>query len=358
MRRLSFILIILLLPKQTISSEIKPDEEVLLFPAYGHLEGKERVVINLHVWVYEPEEDRVKRRLLEEGLEKIIKSEITQNQKTVFNRRIKHFLADNERNKEITISILGRFFNMGKTKPGGHLYSELVIEDREILQQLVSKKKIPYKIKLRKNETRIFSGFITIIPHKGVSVISDIDDTIKISNVLDKKDLIKNTFLKDFQPVSGMSRLYNRWEKRGAVFHYVSGSPWQLYPPVSGFLETSSFPRGLFFLKSFRLKPSGIYHFIKADQLSYKTGVINGIIRKFPERRYILVGDSGEKDPEVYSEIARRYPEKILFILIRNVTNQKPGSPRFRKLFPRGFPVRWKIFKDASELKERYLTGF
>ncbi len=358
MRRFSFILIILLLPKQTISSEIKSDEELFLFPSYAYLAGKERAMINLHVWVYEPGENRVKRKLLEEGLEKIIKSEITSKQKTIYTRRIKPFLVDNERNKEITISILGRFFNLGKTKPDGHLYSELVIEDSEILRQLVDKKQVPYKIKLRKNETRNFSGFITFIPHKGVSVISDIDDTIKISNVLDKKDLIKNTFLKDFQPVSGMSPLYNRWEKGGAVFHYVSGSPWQLYQPVSGFLETSGFPRGLFFLKSFRLKPSAIYHFIKADQLNYKTGIIKGIIRKFPGRKYILVGDSGEKDPEVYSEIARRYPEKILFILIRNVTDQKPGAPRYRKLFPRGFPVRWKIFKDASELEERYLTGF
>ncbi len=358
MKRLSFLLLILLLPKQSITSEIKSDEELLLFPSCAYLSGKEKAVINIHIWVYEPGKNRVKRSLLEEGLEEIIKADITPEQKTVFNRRIKDFLVDNERNKDIRISIMGRDFTPGKTGPGGHLFSELIIDDRKIIQDLVKKKRVSCQVKLRKNDTRKYSGFITFIPRKGVSVISDIDDTIKISNVLHRKELIKNTFIRDFRPVKGLSSLYDRWRKKGALFHYVSGSPWQLYLPVSRFLEDSGFPRGFFFLKPFRLKPSAIYHFIKADQLKYKTGIITGIIRKFPGRRYILVGDSGEKDPEVYSRIARRYPDKILFILIRNVTNQNPGSPRYRKLFPRGFPVRWKIFKDASELKERYLTGF
>ncbi len=351
-------LILLLLPGQTYPSKIKADEEIILFPSYAYLQGKNRVKINFHFWVYEPGENRVKRKLMEEGLEKVIKSDITKKEKALFTRRIKQFLVDNERNKEISISLLGRVYALGKTKPDGHLYSELVIDDREIIRNLVNKKRVSYKIKLRKKETGKFSGFITFIPHKGVSVISDIDDTIKISNVHDKKDLIKNTFLRDFQAVSGMSPLYNRWEKKGALFHYVSGSPWQLYLPVLRFLEKQSFPRGVFSLKPFRLTPSRVYEFIKADQLIYKTEVIEGIIRDFPGRKFILVGDSGEKDPEVYSGIARKFPEKILFILIRNAGNLKANSPRLQKIFPGDFPVRWKIFNHVSELEERYLRGF
>jgi phosphatidate phosphatase APP1 len=359
MKKIFFlILILLVLPGQTLPSEIKADEEILLFPSYACLQENRGIKITFHVWVYEPDANRVKRKALEEGLERIIKSDMTRRQKLIFNRRIKQFLVDNERNKKIEIWISGRKYRLGRTQPGGHLYSGLVIDDKRIRENLLNKKRIPYRIRLPKNETRKFSGFISFIPNKGVSVISDIDDTIKISNVLNKKELMRNTFLREFQPVSGIPSLYNRWEKKGAVFHYVSGSPWQLYPPILQFLERYSFPRGFFSLKSLRLKPSGIYTFIKADQLTYKKQVIEGIIKNFPERKFILVGDSGEKDPEVYSKIARKFPKRILFILIRNVGNLKMNSPRLKENFPGDFPVRWKIFKDVSELKERYLFSF
>lgn len=357
-KHLYLIFLLLLLPGKTLPSEIKPDEDVLLFPSYACLQDSRRIKITFHIWVYEPGENRVRRKLLEEGLEKIIKSEITTRQKRIFYHRVKQFLVDNERNKEINISLLGRIFALGKTEPDGHLYSELVIDDKKIIQNLAGKKRLPYKIKLRKNETREFSGFISFIHQKGISVISDIDDTIKISNVLDKNELIKNTFLKDFRPVDGMSALYSSWEKKGAVFHYVSGSPWQLYPPVSDFLAGCGFPRGFFSLKPFRLTPSRIYRFIKANQLTYKTETIESIIKDFPGRKFILVGDSGEKDPKVYSLIGRKFPDRILFILIRNVGNIKPNSPGLKKIFPKDFPVKWKIFRDVRELKEKDLPGF
>jgi phosphatidate phosphatase APP1 len=355
---LSLLLLFFLLPGQVPASEIKADEEVLLFPSYAWLQDNGKVKISFHVWVYEPGENGVKKRALRKGVEKILKSDINRTGEATFNRRVKHFLADNERNKKITISLPGRDIPLGKTGPDGHIYAEPVIGDRRIIEKLVRNKRVPCRIKLRKNETREYTGYIFFIPEKGVTVISDIDDTIKISNVLDKKELIRNTFLKDFQPVTGASTLYNRWKKRGALFHYVSGSPWQLYLPISRFLDKYSFPRGAFSLKPFRLRPSRIYEFISAEQLVYKKEVIEGIINKFPGRKFILVGDSGEKDPEVYSAIARKFPKKILFILIRNAGNTKPGYQRMEKLFPKDFPVRWKMFKHVSELKERYLHSF
>ncbi|CAF3409392.1 unnamed protein product, partial [Rotaria sp. Silwood2] len=69
---------------------------------------------------------------------------------------------------------------------------------------------------------------IYILASQGVSVISDIDDTIKISKVLCIPSLLKHRFYDDFKPVNGMNELYQKWHQQKCQFHYVSASPWQL----------------------------------------------------------------------------------------------------------------------------------
>ena len=95
---------------------------------------------------------------------------------------------------------------------------------------------------------------LLLIPPTGLSIISDIDDTVKLSDVLNKRELLRNTFLREFVPVEGMAELYRHWgEEHEAVFHYVSASPWQLQPELEGFLRNSGFPPATFHLKSVRL---------------------------------------------------------------------------------------------------------
>ena len=76
----------------------------------------------------------------------------------------------------------------------------------------------------------------------------------ELSDVLNKRELLRNTFLREFVPVEGMAELYRHWgEEHEAVFHYVSASPWQLQPELEGFLRNSGFPPATFHLKSVRL---------------------------------------------------------------------------------------------------------
>jgi phosphatidate phosphatase APP1 len=64
------------------------------------------------------------------------------------------------------------------------------------------------------------------------------------------------------------------------------------------------------------------------------------------------VGDSGERDPEIYGGLARTFPDQVSSILIRNVTDQSADDPRYRDAF-RGVPrERWRIFDDAAELAD------
>ena len=53
--------------------------------------------------------------------------------------------------------------------------------------------------------------------------------------------------------------------------------------------------------------------------MKYKLRTVNKLLRRYPKRKFILIGDSGEKDPEVYLQIARNRPDQVVQILIREV---------------------------------------
>ena len=187
-------------------------------------------------------------------------------------------------------------------------------------------------------------------PPSGVGVISDIDDTIKISHVLDKKELMRHTFAKPFEAVPGMAKAYAAWAERGATFHYVSSSPWQLYPLLASFLDAEAFPAGAFHMKSVRLKNRTLLSLFKSS-LETKPPIIRSILARYPRHRFVLVGDSGEKDPEVYGLVMREHPGRVLHAYIRRVVGAANGDVRFRKAFEGVDAAKWTVFKDAAELK-------
>jgi len=200
-----------------------------------------------------------------------------------------------------------------------------------------------------KDDQRRFTGKVQLLTPEGLSVISDIDDTIKVSIVTDKRELLANTFLREFREVPGMARAYGRWAEAGAAFHYVSSSPWQLYPALSTFMARTGFPPGAFHLKSFRLKDRTFFDLFAAPE-DTKIPTIESILAAYPGRRFVLVGDSGEKDPEVYGTIARRHRGQVAHVFIRDVSPQNEQGERFAAAFS-GFPESsWTVFRAADEL--------
>jgi phosphatidate phosphatase APP1 len=195
------------------------------------------------------------------------------------------------------------------------------------------------------------AGQVQCLQQQGISVISDIDDTIKDSNVLDKKILLKKTFLKEFSSIKGMAKIYQNWQQRGYQFHYVSSSPWQLYPVLSDFLDEQSFPRGSMHLKLIRVKDSSIFNLLATPEEG-KIPTITHLLETYPQRRFILVGDSGEKDPDIYATIARQYPDRIIKIYIHNVTADKNRIAAIFKELPR---KQWVVFNDANEILDQHV---
>ncbi|KAF9135103.1 hypothetical protein BGW39_004735 [Mortierella sp. 14UC] len=164
------------------------------------------------------------------------------------------------------------------------------------------------------------NGIVNLVDPEGISVISDIDDTIKETDVVaGTRIILRNTFLKDMMDVPGMANVYKNWWKRGAAIHYVSNSPWQLIPSLLEFFHTHKFPPGSAHL---RLHDSVLKtYFMTPGENKRKS--IREILLDFPDRKFILVGDSGEIDMEIYTEMAIQFPAQVFRIFIRDITSAK-----------------------------------
>lgn len=238
-----------------ISSSLKEDETVTFFPTYAYY-NENNLCVNIHAWVYEMEEDSILRRTLLKTIE-LSDKEFQNN--PLFRKRMRYFLVDNERNKRVGITIAKQNIELPLTKANGHTTFQFMFA-KELLE-LKNARILSYQTEEQKSDNTNFTGEVHIFEPEGISVISDIDDTIKDSNVLDKKELLRNTLSRDFVAIDGMPEVYKRWSEKGAQFHYVSGSPWQLYPEIEKFFRTEGFPMGSFHLKYFRIKDSSIIQF-------------------------------------------------------------------------------------------------
>ena len=147
-----------------------------------------------------------------------------------------------------------------------------------------------------------------------------------------------------------MATLFREWAGQGAAFHYVSSSPWQLYRNLAGLFDQEGFPEGSFHLLAFRLRDH-LFRKILMLRRSGKGSVIKGILQMFPQRKFILVGDSGEADPEIYASIAQKFPRQVARVFIREVAGPRNTQQRFNKAFRKIPPSVAATFRDPQELE-------
>ncbi|GAA4268487.1 App1 family protein [Hyunsoonleella aestuarii] len=170
-----------------------------------------------------------------------------------------------------------------------------------------------------------------LIPSKNASfgVISDIDDTILhtgIASVL-KWRVAFNTLLRSAGkrlPLEGAPEFYHllhdgkSGNEANPIF-YVSHSPWNLYRYLKYFLKKNNFPKGPIILRSF---PRPFSKKGKNDKPQKQKEIIN-LLNVYPELKFILIGDSGERDPDIYMEIVETFPNRVLAIYLRSVNHKK-----------------------------------
>jgi phosphatidate phosphatase APP1 len=193
---------------------------------------------------------------------------------------------------------------------------------------------------------------IRLLPPTGLSVISDIDDTIKETTVTNRRELLQNTFLRDFKYVEGMADVYQNWHRAGAEFHYVSSSPWQLFESLSRLQADGGFPMGTMHLRNFRLRDQ-LFKKVLIIRRKGKASEIKRLLKNLPNRKFILVGDSGEKDPEIYRKILVRFPSQVEGVFIREVINRPLAKDQVRKLNKHAGNGVWAAFSTPEMLEKR-----
>ena len=151
-----------------------------------------------------------------------------------------------------------------------------------------------------------------------------------------------------------MVDLYEQWSLSGAAFHYVSASPWQLTRPLNDFFHSAGLPDGSMHLKLFRLKDSTPLGRMRSSKKS-KQDVIIEILDHFPNRNFILVGDSGERDPEVYAKVAQQRQTQIAGVAIRRVPSRKSKQKietAIKNLAQAVPGDRLRVFTTADEISD------
>ncbi|MDX1471916.1 MAG: phosphatase domain-containing protein [Flavobacteriaceae bacterium] len=171
-------------------------------------------------------------------------------------------------------------------------------------------------------------------------VVSDIDDTILHTGLVStfKWRVIYNTIMKrpsKRTPLKGAADFYHKLHrgstgKKSNPIFYVSHSPWNLYRYLEFFLKKNEFPKGPILLRSF----PELFRKRPLDEKPQKQREIVNLLNAYPDLNFILIGDSGEHDPDIYTEIAEEYPDRILAIYLRSVRH-KTRMTRVRGLVER-----------------------
>ncbi|KAJ7187921.1 hypothetical protein C8R46DRAFT_1023448 [Mycena filopes] len=126
--------------------------------------------------------------------------------------------------------------------------------------------------------------------------------------------------------IPGMGEWYTGMWKRGVRFHYVSNGPFELLPLLVDFFPISGLPPGSIKLRSYAGR--SLFSGLLSAPAARKRAGVQDILQAFPESKFILIGDSGEQDLELYAELARERPEQILAVFIRDVeTGERLEDP-------------------------------
>ena len=151
------------------------------------------------------------------------------------------------------------------------------------------------------------------------AVISDIDDTVVVTNATSllgmARSVLRNAAGR--MPFEGVSDLYRALHRDANPIFYVSSSPWNMYELLHDFMHLNGIPHGPMFLQDWGIDEST---FLIASHETHKLRQIDTILEYYPDMKFVLIGDSGQHDPEIYLQVIRAHRERILAAFIRDVT--------------------------------------
>lgn len=330
--------------------------ELEAFPSYGFQTADGSWRVQVGGWTYYPYTPTVRKRWVIRMLAGAMQASKDDLESEIFKERVAKFVSDGSPGHEIYCRCdnLLRRLNR-KNRRNGH-FSDWVwmkkdLVERNLIVDENGRRTIRFQIETDNPEIKPVESFAFLLPSTGISVISDIDDTIKVSNVGDRKQLLANTFLREFRGIEGMAELYADWFEQGSEFHYVSSSPWQLHGPLQELQTHQGFPEGTLHLRNFRLRQHMLERALMIRRHGKSTS-IKSLFRTMPNRKFVLIGDSGEKDPEIYRKICRKYVHQVAALFIRNTEHRPLDNDRLEKCRSTLPGVSCEKFETADQLRE------
>ena len=174
-----------------------------------------------------------------------------------------------------------------------------------------------------------------LVPNKGLTIVSDIDDILRITQIYEPSQGLLNSFAKPYIPWMNMPDIYANWSKSipDFHFHYLTTTPEQITRNYMNFIY-STYPGG-----SFDTRP---LNFSDVDAtLSIRKFLLEKIFQTFPERKFILIADTSNSDVmKDYPAMATEFPGQVQCIFLRNTTATDSGDK---------FPYDTSGFKDLNQ---------
>ncbi|KAL9123957.1 MAG: hypothetical protein Q9217_006665 [Psora testacea] len=160
-----------------------------------------------------------------------------------------------------------------------------------------------------------------LVPESGLTVISDIDDILRVTKIYQPKEGLLNSFARPFTPWMNMPEIYANWSRSipNFHFHYLTTTPEQVTRNYMDFIY-KTYPGG-----SFDTRPLN-FSDISAT-LRIRKFLLEKVFQTYPKRKFVLVADTSNSDVmSAYPEMAKEFPGQVQCILLRNTSSTDPGD--------------------------------
>ncbi|MEA5455687.1 phosphatase domain-containing protein [Sinomonas sp. JGH33] len=198
---------------------------------------------------------------------------------------------------------------------------------------------------------------LVVDPATTFGIVSDIDDTVMVTALPRPFLALWNTFVLSERartPTPGMSVLLDRLAARHpeAPVMYLSTGPWNAAPTLSRFLGRNLYPAGPLLLTDWGMTPDSWFR----SGREHKARNLARLAAEFPDVKWLLIGDNGQHDEAIYAEFARRHPESVAAVAIRELTGSEAvfSGGTMHDGHPTPVPgVPWASEPDGAALAEQ-----
>ena len=176
-----------------------------------------------------------------------------------------------------------------------------------------------------------------LVPNNGLTVISDIDDILRVTKIYEPEKGLLNSFARAFRPWDNMPDIYANWSQSlpNMHFHYLTTTPEQITRNYMQFIY-ADYPLG-----SFDTRPLNFSNI--AETLKVRKYLLDKIFQTFPDRKFILIADTSNSDVMTdYPQLGHQYPDQVQCIFLRNTSATDPGDK---------FPYDTSGFKGLPQSK-------